>query len=169
MKNINKAFLLSISFLLLIPASYSDGGCVKVADDVFLQLSSAPVAPRAARQASYLFSFGDKNGLISKDINGTLRITKDSRTIFSRDFLTSSGILDMKYTYESPGLYEIFFDFSIGGKNYKPEDFLIEAVDEENFDKKNDFAGKIIFFAVGIAIGATSVKLINIRNRKLKK
>ena len=133
--------LLFIGFLaLLIPISYSDGGCIKVADGVLVQLSSAPEVPRVHQQVSYLFSFGNRNGLINKEINGTLKIVKNDETIFTKSFKIKDGILELKHIYENPGLYEIFFDFQIGNKNYKPEDFLVEAIGQ-----KNDFASKVIF------------------------
>ena len=157
-------FLLAAFFALLVPMAYSNGGCVKIADDVFVQLTSAPVAPRVGSQTSYLFSFANRQGLISREINGTLRITKNGETVFSNAFKTSDGILAQKYNYQSPGMYEIFFDFSVGGKNYKPEDFLVEAVDWKTMSNgKNYFADKIIFLLAGIVIGAISIKFISKR------
>ena len=158
-----KIFLFIGLFALLIPISQSDGGCIKIADDMLVQSSSAPVVPRVHQQVSYLFSFGNKQGLINKEINGTLKITKNSETIFTKEFKIKDGILELKHIYENPGLYELFFDFQIGNKNYKPEDFLVEAIVE-----KNDFANKFIFLIIGIVIGIVLMKL-TIQNSKIKK
>ena len=150
-------------FVLLIPISHSDGGCIKVADDVLVQLSSAPVVPRVGRQVSYLFSFGDKQGLINKEINGTLKIVKNNEIIFTKNFKIEDGILELKHIYEKPGLYEIFLDFQIGNKNYKPEDFLVEVV-----DKKNDLMINLVYLIIGIFIGAILMKLTTKRNKSKK-
>ena len=151
-----KKTILFIGFLtLLIPITYSDGGCVKIADDVFVQSSSSPVVPRAHQQVSYLFSFGNKQGLINKEINGTLKIIKSDETVLTNTFKIKDGILELKHIYENPGLYEIFFDFQIENKNYKPEDFLVEAIEQKNY-----FADKVIFLLIGIIVGAVSAKFI---------
>ena len=33
-------------FILLMPFTYSNGGCIKIADDVFVQMSHAPQVPK---------------------------------------------------------------------------------------------------------------------------
>ena len=169
MTKMKKIFLFIGFFTLLIPITYSDGGCIKIADDVFVQLSSAPVVPRVGKQVSYLFSFGDKQGLINKEINGTLKIVKNSGMnggmVFTKDFKINNGILELKHIYENPGLYEIFFDFQIGNKNYKPEDFLIEVIEQ-----KNEFASKFIFLIIGIIFGAVLMRFYDkYKKRRLKK
>ena len=159
-----KKILLFIGFFtLLIPISYSDGGCVKVADDILVQLSSAPVVPRVGKQVSYLFSFGDKQGLINREINGTLKIVKSDETVFIKSFKIKDGILEFKHIYENPGLYEIFFNFQIGNKNYKPEDFLVEAI-----DTKNDLMINLAYLTIGIIIGVILTKLITKKNKSKK-
>ena len=159
-----KKIFLFISFLaLLIPITYSDGGCIKVADDVFVQLSSAPVVSRVGKQVSYLFSFGNKQGLINGEINGTLKIVKSDETVFTKSFKIKDGILELKHIYENPGLYEIFFDFQIGNKNYKPEDFLVEAI-----DTKNDLMINLAYLVIGIIIGVILMKLITKKNKSKK-
>ena len=155
----NKILIFIGIFALLIPISYSDGGCIKVADDVLIQSSSAPVVPIAGKQVSYLFSFGNNQAvLINKEINGTLKIMHNSKSIFAKEFRIKDGILELKHIYEKPGLYELFFDFQVGSKNYKPEDFLVEAIEQEN-----GFANKIIFLIIGIIIGVVLTKF-NKRN-----
>ena len=158
-----KNIIIFIIFILLIPLAYSDGGCIKIADDILVQLSSAPEVPRVHKQVSYLFSFGTKQGLINGEINGTLKIKQNDETVFIKDFKIKDGILELKHIYEKPGLYEIFFDFQIGNKNYKPEDFLVEAV-----DTKNDLMINLAYLIIGIIIGLILMKLITKHNKYKK-
>ena len=158
-----KNIIIFIIFILLIPLAYSDGGCIKIADDILVQLSSAPEVPRAHQQVSYLFSFGNKQGLINREINGALKIVKSDQTIFTKSFKIKDGILELKHIYENPGMYEIFFDFQIGNKNYKPEDFLVEVI-----DVNNDLMKNLIYFIAGIIIGIVLMKLV-IKKNKIKK
>ena len=162
MTKMKKTFLFIGIFALLIPIAYADGGCVKVAEDILVQLSSAPVVPIVGKEVSYLFSFGNNQGLINREINGTLKIVK-SETIFTKDFKIKDGILEFKRIYENPGLYEIFFDFQIGNKNYKPEDFLVEVV-----NTKNDVMINLAYLIIGIIIGAILMKLITKKNKSKK-
>ena len=155
--------MIFIIFILLIPLVYSDGGCIKIADDILVQLSSAPVVPRVGKQVSYLFSFGNKQGLIDREINGTLKIVKNGETVFTKDFKINDGILELKHIYENPGLYEIFFDFQIGNKNYKPEDLLLEAI-----DVKHDSMTNLIYLIAGIIIGAILMKFYTKKYRSKK-
>ena len=159
----NKTLIIFIIFILLIPLAYSDGGCIKVADDVFVQLSSAPVVPRVGKQVSYLFSFGNKQGLINREINGTLKIVKSDETVFTKSFKIKNGILELNHIYENPGLYEIFFDLQTGNKNYKPEDFLVEAI-----DTKNDLMTNLIYLITGIIIGAILMKFYTKKHKSKK-
>ena len=158
MTKMKKIFLFIGFFALLIPIANSDGGCIKVADDVLVQLSSAPEVPRAYQQVSYLFSFGNKQGLSNREINGTLKIVKNDETFFTKTFRIKDGILDLKHTFKSPGLYEIFLDFQIGNKNYKPEYFLVEVIEQKNIEQKNYFVNKVIFLIIGIIFGALLMK-----------
>ena len=159
-----RKIVILLSFLILIiPVAYSDGGCIKIADDILVQLSSAPVAPVVGKQVSYLFSFGNNQGLITKEINGTLKIVKSGETIFTKDFKIKDGILELKHIYENPGLYEIFFDFQIGNKNYKPEDFLVEAV-----AIKNDLMANLVYLIIGIFIGAILMKYCTKKHKSKK-
>ena len=162
----NKILIFIGIVALLIPISYSDGGCIKVADDVLVQLSSAPEVPRVHQQVSYLFSFGNRQGLINREINGTLKIVKNDETVFTKSFKIKDGILELKHIYENPGIYEIFLDFQIGNKNYKPEDFLVEVIEQKNIEQKNYFANKVIFLIIGIIFGALLMKFIIKRKTK---
>ena len=163
MINMKKISLFIAFVTLLIPISYSDGGCIKVADDVLVQLSSAPVVPIAGKQVSYLFSFGNKQGLINREINGTVKIEQTYETIFNKSFKIEDGIFELKHIYENPGMYEIFFDFQIENRNYKPEDFLVEVI-----DTKNDLMIKSAYFITGIIIGVILTKFITKKNMSKK-
>ena len=163
MTKMKKTFLFIGIFALLIPIAYADGGCVKVAEDILVQLSSAPEVPRVHQPVSYLFSFGNKQGLINGEINGTLKIVKSDETVFTKSFKIKDGILELKHIYENPGLYKIFFDFQVGNKNYKPEDFLVEAI-----DTKNDLMINLVYLITGIIIGVILTKLITKKNKSKK-
>ena len=146
-------------FILLIPISYSNGGCIKVADDVLVQLSISPLVPIVNKEASFLISFGDREKeLINEEINGNISIVKDKKTILTKDFKIKDGILDLKHNFKNAGLYEIFLDFKIGNKSYAPEDFLIEVK-----EKGQNPVFDIVILIIGILIGAILMKLIKIK------
>ena len=154
-------FIIFSTLILLIPLSYSNGGCIKIADDLLVQLSSAPLVPVVNQQTSFLISFGDiKKELISKEIVGNFSIVKNQETILTGDFNIKDGVLDFKHTFKSPGLYEIYLKFNINSKNYEPEDFLIE-VKEEN----SNFLIYFLFLISGIIVGV----LLMIIKQKLSK
>ena len=93
----NKVFILFGIFLLSIPISYSNGGCVKVIDDVLVQLSSSPLVPIVNKETSFLISFGDREkNLINEEINGKVSIVKDKEIIIAKNFKIKDGILDLK-------------------------------------------------------------------------
>ena len=154
-------FILSVILILLIPISYSNGGCIKIADDIFVQLSSSPLVPIANKQASFLISFGNQEGLIKKEINGKLWIEKNDERILTKDFKIKDGILDLKHIFKKEGLFEIFLEFNYKNKTYAPEDFLIEVKEE-----KQSFLFNVVFLIVGIIIGIFIAKLI--KNNKIK-
>lgn len=154
MKNI-KFTLFIVIFVLLLPIVLSNGGCIKVIDDVFVQLSSSPIVPVVDRQTSFLISFGDANKeLIKEEINGKIWIAKNGEKVLIKDFKIKDGILELKHTFKNPGLYEIFLDFKIKNKAYAPEDFLIEVKSEKNRIEN------VIFLVIGIIIGMLLMKLI---------
>ena len=150
----SKKLLIIYLFILLIPISYSNGGCIKIADDIFVQLSSSPIVPIVNKEASFLISFANiKKELISEEINGKIWIAKDDEKILTKNFKIKNGIFDLKPTFKSAGLYEIFLEFKIGNKTYMPEDFLIEVKEE-----KQDF--NFLFLIIGVIIGILSMKFI---------
>ena len=150
---------ISITFiiLLLIPLAYSNGGCIKITDDVFVQMSHAPQVPKVNQKTSFLFSFGNNEGLINQEINGKIRITKGEELILAKDFKTNDGILDLKHIFKKESLYEIFLEFNFKNKTYAPEDFLIEVIENE---KPNYGLYNFIFLVIGFLIGVISMKLV---------
>ena len=162
MKYINKKIIVFIIFILLLPISFANGGCIKIADDIFVQLSSSPLVPIVNKETSFLISFANtKKELIDEEINGKLWIIKDDEKILTKNFKIKDGIYDLKHTFKNPGLYEIFLEFKIKDKNYAPEDFLIEVKEE-----KQSFLFNIIFLIVGVIVGMFMMKLI--KNKKIK-
>ena len=140
-------------FALLIPISYSNGGCIKIADDMFVQFTSAPHVPVAGQQTSYLISFGNVKGPIYEKISGRATIVQNQKEIFAKDFKINDSILDFKYTFGKPGLYEIFLTFRINNKAYNPEDFLVEVKEKDAGYKNN-----VLFLIAGILIGIMLMK-----------
>ena len=162
MTKMKKFFIFMSVICLLIPIVYSDGGCVKVADDALVQLSMIPVAPAAKEKASMIFSFGNLSmNLINKPIQGRLYISENQKIVFEKNFSVNSGVLDLKYAFDEPGYYEIFVEFKTNGKKYAPEDFLIQV----NKQGKN-YVENIIFSIIGIIIGLLFTALIKIRRQK---
>jgi hypothetical protein len=156
MTKINKTFLFIGFFVLLLPISFANGGCIKVADDALVQLSSSPLIPIVNKQTSFLISFADIDKvLIREEINGKLWVTKNGEKILTKDFKVKDGILDLKYTFKKEGLYEIFLEFNYKNKTYVPEDFLIEVKEE-----KSDFRNNILFLAIGIIVGIILMKIV---------
>ncbi|MDP3764972.1 MAG: hypothetical protein Q8R04_00515 [Nanoarchaeota archaeon] len=156
MKYINKKIIVFIIFILLLPISFANGGCIKVVDDLFVQMSMSPLTPSTNKQTSFLISFGNKEkGLIKEEINGKLWIAKDDEKILTKDFKIKDGILDLKYIFKKDGLYEIFLEFDYKNRTYTPEDFLIEVKEE-----KSGFRYNILFLFIGIVFGIILMKFI---------
>ena len=159
MKKINLA-ICSIIFILLIPFSYSNGGCIKITDDILVQMSVAPHVPIVNEKASFLFSFGNESGLIREEIIGKMRIVQNSKTLLENDFKAKDGILDLKHEFNNPGLYEIFLEFNVNGKEYMPEDFAVEAIEKQG---NKGYLTNVLFLLAGILVGVVSSKLFKHR------
>ena len=143
----------------MLPIANANGGCIKIAEDVLVQLSMSPLVPIVNEQTSFLISFGNKEkGLINKEINGKISIVKNDETKFTKNFIVKDGILDLKHTFKNTGLYEIFLEFQINNKAYTPEDFLIEVKEE-----KQNFIINFLFLTAGIIIGLTLPKFLKFR------
>lgn len=143
-------------FMLVASISYSNGGCIKITDDTFVQMSHAPHTPKVNEKTSFLFSFADKNGLVSKEISGKLRIMKGEEPILAKKFEINDGILDLKHEFKEGGIHEIFVDFTLENKTYSTEEFVIEVIKDGNINYLN----YLIFLIAGILIGFLSSKLM---------
>ena len=149
-------YIVFIIFILLLPISFANGGCIKIANDVLVQLSSSPLVPIIDKETSFLISFANnKKELINEEINGKLWITNDDEKILTKDFKIKDGILDLKHIFKKQGLYEIFLEFDYKNKTYAPEDFLVEVKEE-----KSDFRNNILFLVIGIVVGIILMKFI---------
>lgn len=147
-------------FLLFIPFSYANGGCIKLADDVFVQMSHAPHVPKVNEKTSFLFSFGNNEGLINQEIDGQLKLMKGEDIILAKDFQIKDGVLELKHEFNNPGLYEIFLEFNVNGKDYMPEDFVVEVIEKQG---NKGYLTNVLFLLAGILIGILSSKLFKHR------
>ena len=139
----------------MLPIANANGGCIKIADDVFVQMSHAPHVPKVNEKTSFLFSFGNNGRLINKEINGQLKIMKGEEIILTKTFQIKDGILELKHEFKNAGLYEIFIDFKLQNKTYSPEDFVVEVIEAN----KQNYFNNFIFLIIGFLIGIISFKL----------
>ena len=160
LSKIPRKFIAIFIFMLVVPFAYSNGGCIKIVDDVIVQLSEAPLISKVNKQSSYLFSFVHNDSLINEKVSGTLKIMKGDETLLTKNFGIKDGILDLKHTFEKSGNYELYLQFTYKGKNYNPEDFNVEVV-----DLKNDLVMNLAYLIIGIIIGAILMKLITKHNK----
>ena len=147
---------LFIIFILMLPMSHANGGCIKIVEDLIVQMSHAPLAPKVYEKVSFLFSFADKNGLISKEISGELKLIKSEELILAKNFKINDGVLDLKHEFKNAGIHEIFINFALGNKTYSPEDFVIEVIE----DNKPNYMEYFVFLIIGFLIGILSAKFM---------
>lgn len=147
--------------LILIPAiSFANGGDQRIVENkYFINLSRAPFTPRVGVQTSFLASFVDieKNKLIAEDLIVKVRIARQGGAGGKREFIfeqdnmiVKGGVLELKYTFNNPGLHEIFFDFTFSlnpQRIYEVPDFLID-IQRSEASQQNQF---IFLSAVGIS------------------
>ena len=167
--NIMKKFAILIFVIALItPLTYANGGCVKVADNILVQMSMAPLVPTVNGQTSFLFSFADLNSNpISKEIKGQILIFKNKEHHFMEGFSTQDGVADFKHIFSEAGIYEVYVEFKLNGIIYNPEDFRIEVKGENQDMRLNNFASNMLFLVIGLAIGFFASKLY--KKQKLQK
>lgn len=165
MKNIfRKKLYLSVSifilFFSLVSFSLANGGDQRVVESkYFINLSRAPFTPRVGVQTSFLASFVyiEKNKLIAEDLTVKVRIAKQGGAGGKREFifeedslLVKGGILELKYTFDSPGLHEIFFDFAFTSspqKVYEVPDFLIDV--QKPAESSTQYLWKVMIGTLG--------------------
>lgn len=122
------AVVLGMLLMSIIPAVLANGGCVKIADEYFVQLSSSPHVPRINEQAQMLISIADRNAtLVQQAINATITLKKGTAIIREEAKTTTSGVVSFEHTFAKAGSYELFFSFTINNQTIAPEDFLIEV------------------------------------------
>ena len=152
-----KKVILLIIFILMIPIANANGGCIKIADDMLVQMSVAPHVPIVNEKASFLFSFGNESGLIREEISGKIKIVQNGRTLLENGFKAEDGILDLKHEFKNVGLYEILLEFNVNGKEYMPEDFVVEVIEKQ---EGNGYLANALFLLAGFLIGILSAKFL---------
>ena len=151
-----RKFILFIIFILMLLVANANGGCIKIADGIFVQMSHAPQVPKVNEKTSFLFSFGNDKGLINQEINGQLKLVKGEELILAKDFQIKDGILDLKHEFKNAGIYWVFVDFTLQNKTYFPEDFVIEVIE----DDRPSYLNYLAFLIAGFLIGIFSSKVI---------
>ncbi len=127
--------LACIIALLVIPLVLADLGCIQPVGNLFVQLSSVPIAPYVGEQATMLISFGDANGLLSDNITATVLIKQeDDSVVLEKVFTTDNGVVSLKPVFNKAGNYHVSVDFQRereGDKLYQPDDFDVEVKSSE--------------------------------------
>lgn len=132
-----RSSILLIGFLLPLAVS-ANGGIKEIAEGKYMvNLSAAPIAPFIGEKQSMLLGFADIYGnLIQKDISVDLTLKYQHQTLLEQKNLTAdNGVLPFQYTYEKPGIYELFVAFRLPDEpdhTYMPEDFMIDVKDRQS-------------------------------------
>ncbi|MBI4399224.1 hypothetical protein HY570_00605 [Candidatus Micrarchaeota archaeon] len=145
-------------FVVMMGLVSAHGGYLQVADELFVQLSSAPISPFENQNFSLVISIGDRNGLLNEKVNGTVRIVRNEKVFLEKNFSANPAITQVNGNLETPGVYEIFITFnkeSNPGKTYAPEDFLYEVkeIRKQEVSKPVDYVYIIVALGIGIVIG----------------
>jgi hypothetical protein len=153
-----QGMLIIFSILTMLPFASSNGGCTKFADDTFVQLSMAPLAPIAGEKVSFVISVANESReLVNGEMRGNFSVSRDGKRTVIREFATTEGVFDAKHAFEKPGLYELFVEFTLNGKEYAPEDFLIEVTEAGT---GQGIILRTMFLALGIVIGIAIMGLM---------
>lgn len=130
---------LFFSLALLIPfVASANGGIKEVVEGKYIvNLSAAPIAPYVDEKQSMLIGFADIYGnLIEKNISVDLTLKYEHLPILEEKNLTAeNGVFPFQYTYEKPGLYELFVTFRLPDEpdhTYMPEDFVIDVKEKQS-------------------------------------
>jgi len=131
--------LLLVILTFMSNISFANGGDQRVLDGKYLiNLSRSPFTPKAGENVSMIASFVDiqTDKLITEDLIVKIRIAKlgegrERKFLFKQEnLIAKGGILEFQYTFNNPGLHEIFFDFAFSSnpqKVYKAPDFLLDV------------------------------------------
>lgn len=150
--------------ILLLPAfTLANGGDQRVVEGAYLiNLARSPFTPRVGVKTAMLISFVDleTNKLISEDLIAKIRIAKLGGGGAKREFLfekgdlpAQGGVLEFSYTFEDPGLHEIFIDFALASnpqKVYEAPDFLMDV---QNKESRLNISWFVIGFMVSSIVG----------------
>lgn len=169
---VRKGSLLLIGLLVLslveglLPFAVSaNGGIKEVAEGKYMvNLSAAPIAPYVGEKQSMLLGFADIFGnLIEKDISVDLTLKYQHETLLEqKNLIADNGVLPFQYTYEEPGLYELFVAFRLPDElehTYMPEDFMIDVKEKYATTEATSspvfpiLLGGVIGFLIGFLIG----------------
>ncbi len=141
-KNIQPLSLATIlfTFSLLPFSAFANGGDQRIVEGrYFINLSRAPFTPRAGTKTALLVSIADvqTGAPIREPLTANVYIYKQGDApeglppLFEKkNIVVERGVFELPYTFEKPGLHEIFFDFSFASdpqKVYEPPDFLIDV------------------------------------------
>lgn len=152
--------LFSITIFFIPGASFANGGDQRVVEKKYLiNLSRSPFTPKAHDNVALIASFVDiqTGKLISEDLILKVRIAKlgegrERKFIFDKDnLIVKGGISEFQYTFNEPGLHEIFFDFAFASnpqKIYNAPDFLLDIQKASTQETPN------LSFSLWLAIGA---------------
>lgn len=161
----NNVFVLILLFFTaayLVPTfTFANGGDQRLIEQgkYYINLSRAPFTPRVGVKTSFVASFFDvgANRLISEDLMVRVRISKlgdapKGNFVFEQDtMIVKGGVLELKYTFDNPGLHEIFFDFAFASnpqRVYEVPDFLIDV------QKTSEDTGKYLLGGIIGSIGS---------------
>lgn len=120
---------LILAIILIISLVYSNGGNQKYIDGYLVQVASLPISPFVGEKMSALISFANTSSDLLKDIEGTIYINQNDRTIFAGNFTAPTGTTKFEYTFNNSGLYDMFVEFKLTNETriYMPDHFLIEV------------------------------------------
>lgn len=161
----NKLLLLLLAVTMTFPRlTFANGGDQRVSDGYVVNLSRSPFTPIAGIETALLASFVDlKTGnIIQDDLLVSIRIAEKGKSeyfIHEKNIPVKRGILEYSYTFQKPGMHEIFFDFIFANdpakKVHALPDFLIDV--QKPLHKK---AAETKPFMSGLGMGATFGLLI---------
>jgi hypothetical protein len=140
----------------------ANGGDQRIAGGYMVSLSRSPFTPIAGTKTAMIATFVDlKTGYpIQEDLLVSLRIAegRGSRDFMheTKDIPVQGGILEYSYTFENPGIHEIYFDFTLSDdpaqKAHHLLDFLIDVQKPED-KKKIDTQSLVLGASLGTLIG----------------
>lgn len=155
--------LLFLTAAYVVPVfTFANGGDQRVVGNEYLiNFARSPFTPIAGTKTAMTVSFVDltTGQVIKDDILVTVRVGEGrGSTTFTyeeKDILVRGGILEWSYTFNAPGIHELFFNFvfvSDPQKIYEPPDFLLDIQKPETAIQASGviFTGILSAFGGGI-------------------